>query len=192
MMFANSRFPVRLFFSALALFLFTTFAPSCRADNQTLIRRLIHEFVGVGGYWFTDSSAENALGSPKFAGSTTLYVKPAHRSNLELTGGIELFGASDHWLFGGGNSLDLYGASFKLNPERGHLYRLTPFINGGAFVGHIRSERLGFSDTAFVPSGTIGAEIKVHRYVTVTGRYRLSGTIKGVNTDGYMFSIKFF
>src|SRR5690242_11008769 len=55
----------------------------CHAQSKT-IRWLIHEFVGVGGYWFTDSSARNALGSPKFGGTTSIFVKPAHRFGAEI------------------------------------------------------------------------------------------------------------
>src|SRR5262245_55792078 len=84
-----------------------------QAQSKT-IRWLIHEFVGVGGYWFSDSSARNALGSPKFGGTTSIFVKPAHRSGLEIDGGIDLFGASDHWLIGGGNSFDLYGLAGRV------------------------------------------------------------------------------
>ena len=56
----------------------------------------IYEFVGVGGYWFTDRTANDALGSPKFTGTTSLFVKPAHRHNMLITGGIELVGASEN------------------------------------------------------------------------------------------------
>jgi hypothetical protein len=181
----------------IAVNVFLVMGPSSNAQGSshgqtTLIRRLIHEFVGIGGYWFTDNSAEQALGSPKFAGSTQIYVKPAHRHNMLVTGGIELFGASDHWLLGGGNEFSLTGASFRVGGERGVLYRLSPFVNGGLFAGHIRSEKLGFSETRFTPSATLGAELKVHRYITLTGRYRVSGHIHDVNTDGYNFSLKFF
>src|SRR5947207_3296584 len=80
-----------------------SYPAQAQSGNQRLIREGIHEFIGVGGYWFSDSTANNALGSPKCGGTTTLYVKPAHRHNMLITGGIELFGASDHWLLGGGN-----------------------------------------------------------------------------------------
>ena len=193
MQFAHRRLRRSFIFAGFFLVTLLAAAPQCSADTKTgLLRRLIHEFVGVGGYWFTDSSAEAALGSPKFTGSTQLYVKPAHRSGAEITGGIELFGASDHWLFGGGNEFSLSGGSFRVSAHRGVLYRFAPFVNGGLFVGHIRSEKLGFSDTKFMQSVTVGGELKVHRYITVTGRYRISNLIHDVNTDGYAFSLKFF
>ena len=165
--------------------------PADAQVNQRLIRDLIHEFVGVGGYWFSDSTANNALGSPKFGGTTTLYVKPAHRKNMLITGGIELFGVSDHWMIGGGNSFDLTGASFRVSGEK-KMYSLVPRLSAGIFNGHIRSERQNFRATEIVPSVEAGADYKFHRYVTLSGRYRVSGHIRGINTDGFLLTLKFF
>ena len=67
---------------------FCSSAPCHAQVSGKTIRWLIHEFVGVGGYWFSDSSARNALGSPKFGGSTDLFVRPAHRGGLAIDGGI--------------------------------------------------------------------------------------------------------
>jgi hypothetical protein len=158
-------------------------------------RGVVHELIGVGGYWFTDSSAVRALGTPKFGGSTNFYVRPAHRGNLLITGGIELVGASDHWLpFSGGNSFDLTGASFRVSGERrtAPLYRLVPFVTGGLFVGHIHSELQNFSTTQFVPSMAVGMEMKIHRYLSISAQYRVSGHIGGVNIDGFNLSLKLF
>jgi hypothetical protein len=144
-------------------------------------RGVVHELIGVGGYWFTDS--------------TNFYVRPAHRGNLLITGGIELVGASDHWLpFSGGNSFDLTGASFRVSGERrtAPLYRLVPFVTGGLFVGHIHSELQNFSTTQFVPSMAVGMEMKIHRYLSISAQYRVSGHIGGVNIDGFNLSLKLF
>src|SRR6266851_5805587 len=139
MQFTRRKLHLGVFYVGTMLLSLLAAGPPSKADSQTvLLRRLIHEFVGVGGYWFTDGSAEAALGSPKFGGSTQLYVKPAHRAGAEITGGIELFGASDHWLFGGGNDFSLNGASFRVGGHRGVLNRLSPFVNGGLFVGYVR------------------------------------------------------
>src|SRR5258708_6453836 len=65
-------------------------ARPCAADKKwttdSIIRGIVHEIVGVNGYWFTGSSAQAVLGTPKFASDTTLYVKPAHRYNMLVTG----------------------------------------------------------------------------------------------------------
>src|ERR1041385_4923491 len=84
-------------------------AQPCRADNKkwstdSIIKAIVHEVVGIGGYEFTDSSARAVVGTPKFASNSTLYVKPAHRYGVLITGGIELFNIQDHWQpFSGGN-----------------------------------------------------------------------------------------
>ena len=170
---------------------------SVRASAQTqfqssgLLREAVHEFIGLGGYWFTSSSAKNALGSPKFGGTTTLFVKPAHRQGWLVTGGIELFGASDHWLIGGGNSFDLTGLSFKIY-KKPELNKLAPRMTAGIFSGHIKSVREDFSETKIVPSMEAGADYKFHRYMTLSARYRVSGHIAGINTDGFLVTLKFF
>ena len=69
-------------------------APIARADESKITKDigklLISTFLGVSGYWFTDSSAIHGLGSPKFGGVTSFYVKDAHRNGLMITGGIEI------------------------------------------------------------------------------------------------------
>ena|SRR5437588_1687981 len=182
------RIPALLF----VVLCLSAFARPSSAQNQTsIIRRLIHEFVGVGGYWFTDRTANDALGSPKFTGTTSLFVKPAHRHNMLITGGIELVGASDHWLLGGGNEFSLSGAAFRVSGPRKQGI-ISPFVTGGAYIGHIRSERLGFSETTGAGSGAFGLEYKFHRYFTITGRYRITTRMHGINTDGFAVSLKFF
>jgi hypothetical protein len=166
-------------------------APSAHAQN--VLREIVHQFVGIHGYWFTDSSATRALGTPKFGGDTDFYVRPAHLGSLQLTGGIELVSASDHWLpFSGGNSYSLTGASFRVSGQRGKVGRVVPFLTAGLFAGNVHSDRQHFDETDFVPSMAVGTEYKVHRYVTLTARYRISGQIRSVNTDGFSLSLKLF
>src|SRR5579862_6562941 len=71
-----------------------------RADDTStrIVHQLAAYFLGVGGYWFTDSTAFRALGSPKFGGTARFFVRPARRGIMEITGGLEVFSASDHWL----------------------------------------------------------------------------------------------
>ena len=76
--------------------------------------------------------------------------------------------------------------------ERG-LNKISPFISGGIFVGHIKSASLGISETKWVvPSGDVGFEYRFHRYVTLIGRYRINGQMAGINTDGFSVGLKFF
>jgi len=166
--------------------------PGARAQGN-LLREAISSFVGINGYWFTSSSAVQALGTPKFGGDSHFYVRPAHRNGLLITGGLEIAGASDHWLpFTTGNSFSLTGPSFEVSGERGRVGRVVPFVSAGYFVGEVHSEQQFFDTVAVVPSMAVGAELKVHRYVTLTASYRVSGQIGGVDTDGFSLSLKLF
>src|SRR5690242_521683 len=85
-------------------------------NNDKILRLIVGQFAGVGGYWFSDATATKALGTPKFGGDDVFYVRPAHRSGVAITGGLELAGASDHWFpFTGGNSFSLTGASMQIS-----------------------------------------------------------------------------
>jgi hypothetical protein len=159
----------------------------------TIGRYAAQLFLGVSGYWFTHGSALRGLGSPKFGGSTTLYVKEAHRGRARITGGIELAGATDHWLpfTGSHSSFSLTGVSGRVSTER-KLYRLAPFVSAGVFNGHVHSEKLGLSKDQIVPSAAIGVHFKVHRYVSLSARYRFTPAIAGVNTSGFGLGLSFF
>lgn len=175
-------------------------APShCDAQLQEvntgdrIFRLIVGQFAGVSGYWFTDATATRALGTPKFGGDSVFYVRPAHRYHLAITGGVELAGASDHWFpFSGGNSFSLTGASVQVSGEHGRVGRLVPYFRAGLFAGNVHSELQNFDTTVVVPSISFGAEIKVHRYVTITAKYRISGDIAGINTDGFSAGIHVF
>jgi hypothetical protein len=163
---------------------------SSTADKA--FRFIANTFLGVGGYYFTDGSAMQALGNPKFGGSTTFYVRDAHRYGMLVTGGVEIAGAGDHWgPFGGGNSFSLTGASFQVSAER-KMLRLAPFFSAGVFEGHIHSNRLGISKDQIVPSAVVGARFKFHRYAHLTARYRIAGAIGGIRTDGFSLGVSFF
>jgi hypothetical protein len=163
------------------------------STGDRVLRLIVGEFAGVSGYWFTGGTATRAVGTPKFGGDSTFYVKPAHRSHLAITGGIELAGARDHWLpFSGGNSFSLTGASMQISGDRGRVGRLVPYLRAGLFAGNVHSDLQNFDTTAVVPSMSFGAEIKVHRYVTVSASYRISSEIAGIDTDGFSAGIRVF
>jgi hypothetical protein len=163
------------------------------ASGSSGLRRVIHEFIGLSGYWFTDSSAVQALGTPKFGGVASLYVRPARRGPLVITGGLEFARAGDHWFpLSGGNRVNFNGLSFRVGAERGKLYRLVPFFTGGVYVGELRSEQQNYRATQIIPGMVFGAEMKVHRYITLVARYRMSARIGDVNTDGFNMSLKLF
>src|SRR6185437_4196082 len=90
---------------------------AAQAANPT--RQILGAFLGIGGYFVTDSSGRSALGDVKFASDTALFVRPAHRGSFLITGGIELFDASDHFLpFAGGNEFNLTGPAFGITTPR--------------------------------------------------------------------------
>jgi hypothetical protein len=190
--FTRPEVPCRLISASALFWCVLALMPMRAAQAQSkVLREVVHQFVGLSGYWFTDSSADRALGNPRFGGDSTFYVRPARCGHLLITGGLELVSASDHWFIGGGNEFSLTGMSFRVSGER-KPHRLVPFVTAGLFAGHIRSERLNFSETKLVPSMAIGAEIKLNSYITLTARYRISGHIAGVNTDGFSLSLKLF
>src|ERR1051326_5450196 len=163
----------------LILILLATVSPCVAQAQNKLLRQVIHQFVGLHGYWFTDDSAVHALGTPKFGGDSSFYVRPAHRRGLEITGGVEIVSVSDHWLpfSSSDNSFSLYGASFRVGGERGHVGRVVPFVTAGLFAGNIDSDNLNVNTTKMVPSVAVGAEWKFHRYLTLTARYRFTPEI---------------
>lgn len=178
---------------AAILVVLSVLATARRTDAQADVgKRIVHELVGLSGYWFSSSSADRALGSPKFGGDAAFYVPPARRGHLLVTGGPEFIGANDHWQpFSGGNSFSLSGASFRISTRR-RQGQPVPFVSAGLFWGHINSVRENFSESKLVPSIALGAEMKVQRYVSITARYRISGRMHGVDTDGFSLGLKFF
>lgn len=165
-----------------------------RADENKLGMQVL-EFIGpgVGGYWFSSGSATTALGTPKFVGNSTFFVKPAHRNGYLVTAGYQDVSIKDHWQpYSGGNRMTLTGAAFKITTEKKDRYSLVPFINGGIFQGHINSEILNMKADKIVPSIAFGVEKEVVRYVKVSAGFRWTGKIKGVDTSGGYVSIGLF
>ena len=163
--------------------------PAC-AQSSTV--RTLAGFVGVGGYLFTSGSADRALGSPKFYSATSFFVRPARYGDLELSGGVQAIGASDHFLpFSGGNFVDWYGAAFRLSTRR-HMNRVRGIFTGGLYLARIRSERFGFDVARFAPSLYVGAEYPFARYFTLSAGYRVSQDVHGVNLDGFSLALKLF
>lgn len=147
-------------------------------------------FLNTGGYFFSGNTS--ALGTPKFYSSGGYYTKPAHLAGFTIAGGIETVNATDHFIpFTGGNEFNLLGPAFKLSTDR-RLSRLSPFATFGLFAGRVRSVRLGFDRTEFTPSGSVGLEFPISRDFSITGAYRISSNIHGVNTDGFSISLRVF
>jgi hypothetical protein len=164
-----------------------------RADSDLGMQVLNFLGIGVGGYWFNSDSADRALGTPKFVGHTTFYVKPAHRHGWKITGGYQEISIKDHWQpFSGGNKVNLQGIAMKVSKEKQHRFDLVPFVNFGVYYGHIRSDKLGFKDNRIVPSIAVGLEKEVVRYVRLSAGYRMTESIGGVNTSGGYLSLTLF
>jgi len=145
----------------------------------------------VGGYYFT-GSATRAIGTPKFAGDSQLFVRPKSFGKLLLTGGLEYVHASDHLLpFQSGNEFQLIGPAFRVTTNR-HIGQPRPFLTGGLFYGRLRSVNQGFDRSNFAPSLNVGVEYPFARYFTVYAGYRVTQQIHSVNTDGVNIGFKVF
>jgi len=126
----------------------------CPARAQSPTVRTLASFFGIGGYFFTSGSAARALGSPKFYTDASFFVRPVRYGDLELSGGVHIISASDHFLpFTGGNFVDWYGAAFRLSTRR-HMNRARGIFIGGFYLGRVRSERLGLMWPASRPVST--------------------------------------
>lgn len=166
---------------------------AARADSDTAMQVLNFLGIGVGGYWFTSNSADNALGSPKFVGHTSFFGKPAHRGNYRISAGYHEISIKDHWQpFSGGNKVTLQGAAFKITTQKNDRFDLVPFVQGGIYYGKIDSDKMNFSANRIVPSLAIGLEKEVARYVRLSAGYRFTESFGGVDTSGGYVSLTLF
>ena len=163
-----------------------------RLSTNSPALRFAAGFLNVGGYYFTGGRATRALGTPKFYSDSQIFVKPKHFTGFDLTGGLEVVSANDHFFpFQGGNEFNLIGPAFRVSTHRA-INRLRPFVTGGLFIGRARSRTAGFDRSNFAPSISAGVEYPFSRYVTVYGAYRVSHEIHQINTDGVSIGLKFF
>lgn len=161
---------------------------SARAEEKIL--RTIGSIFSPGGYFFTHGSALNNLGSPKFYGDVRIFGRSAERAGHHISGGIQIIGASDHFLpFSGGNEFTLYGAGFLVAP----LYRpgkLRPYLNGGLYAGRWHSDRINRSKTDFAPSVAVGVEYPLTEFFSLAADYRVTKKVGGISLDGFSISIR--
>ena len=159
-------------------------------DTSALGRQLLG-FFNTGGYFLTGNGKRSALfGSPKFYNDATFYGHARHIGGLELSGGAETLTLSDHFVpFTGGNEFDLLGASASLSTPRG-AGKLRAYVNAGLFYGRLRSVNQGFDRSQFTPSGSVGVEYPFTGHFSLEAAYRVSQQIRGINTDGFSFSLK--
>src|SRR3989442_9880315 len=118
----------------LTVTLFAWTPPPAGADGGSKLMPIVRFLgLGVGGYFFTSSSADNFIGGPKFYGDSHYYVKPKHFHSFDLDGGVELLGATDHWQpFSGGNTFSLDGGSVRVS-RKSPDGKFTPYITAGVF-----------------------------------------------------------
>jgi hypothetical protein len=161
-----------------------------RAQDPAL--RAIGGLFSIGGYWFTSGSADRAVGSPKFYTNASYFTQPAHFGALELSGGVQAIGMSDHFLpFSGGNYVDWYGIAFRLTTHR-QMNHIRGVFTGGLYLVDINSERYDYNVARVAPSLYIGAEYPFARYFTLSAGYRVSEDVHGVNLDGFSLALRFF
>jgi hypothetical protein len=161
-------------------------------SSSQILHDFAQYFLGIGGYWFTDGVATRALGTPKFSGTTHIFVRPAIRGQMQITGGVELFGATDHWFpFSGGNSVSLTGLAFRVSSVP-HMNRVIPFVDAGYYYADLHSDLMHFHSYGLVPSIAFGVEYRFARYLSLTANYRVTGNIRGISTDGFNLGLRFF
>jgi hypothetical protein len=160
------------------------------AHAEEKILRTLGGLFSPGGYFFTHGSALNNLGSPKFYGDVRFFGRPAERGGYSLHGGIQIIGASDHFLpFSGGNEFTLYGAGFLVAPSH-QLGKLRPYFNGGLYAGRWHSDRIRQSKTDFAPSAAVGVEYPLNKFFWLAADYRITKKIGGIRLDGFSISIR--
>jgi len=168
-------------------------APCKQGPDASSIGRTILGFFNTGAYFVTgNGKSDNVFGSPKFYNNALIHARPKHIGALELSAGAETLLLSDHFVpFTGGNEYDLLGGSVMLSTSRGADNRnLRFYVTAGLFYGRLRSVQQGFDRSAFVPSGSVGAEYPFASHFSLDASYRISGDINGVNTDGFSVSVK--
>ncbi len=160
------------------------------ADNSALGRQFLG-FFNTGGYVLTGNGKSSALfGSPKFYNNVTFYSHAKRVGGFEIAGGAETMLLSDHFVpFTGGNEYDLLGGSASISTPRA-LHQPRLYVSGGLFYGRLRSVNQGFDHSQFIPSGAIGVEYPLSAYFSLDATYRVSQNIKGINTDGFSFSLR--
>ena len=171
------------------------FAPTAQAQDAANagsgIAKSALGFLSTGGYFLT-GNARHAIGSTKFYSQGAFYAKPKHIGGLAITGGVEIVGASDHFLpFQGGDYFNLLGPSFRVTTTKTY-HGFQPYVSGGLFYGQLRSVQLGFDKSDFTPSAAFGVDYKLTRNVSVSASYRVSQEINGFNTDGFGLFLRLY
>lgn len=177
----------------IALGIIAALAFPTAAHAQDSARRLLGSFLSNGAFFFTSSSGRDAFGSVQFYNETAIYGRPLRLKNkLELSGGFEIVNVSDKLFpFTGGNQFSLFGPSFRVTTKR-VLGQVRPYFSAGLFVGNLQSDRVNVNTTDFTPSLSLGVEWPFARYFTLTAGYRLTEEIGGINTDGFMVTLRIF
>ena len=148
-------------------------------------------FLNTGGYFIT-GNARHAIGSTKFYNEGAFYAKPRHIGNFALTGGVNIIGASDHFLpFQGGDYFSLIGPAFRVTTSK-EYHGFRPYVTGGLFYGELRSVQLGFDRSDFTPSAAFGVDYKLARNISLGASYRVSQEIHGFNTDGFGLFLRLY
>ncbi len=187
-------FSYRIKRAAVVVALLLTFMQMpCRSNAQVLNPAVqqIGSLFSIGGYFFTSGSARAAFGSTKFYSEASYFGSPTNLGALEVSGGVQIVGASDHFFpFTGGSRLSLYGPSVRFSTS--HLRnRLRLSLTTGYYVTSI-STISGHNVTTLAPSFEIGLSQPLVRYVTLIGGYRFGANVDHIDTSGFYFGLRLF
>ena len=180
--------------TALALGLAGT-VPTARAQSPSpgggAIAKTALGFLNTGGYFIT-GNARHAIGSTKFYNEGAFFAKPKHLGPINITGGVVIVGAGDHFLpFQGGDYFNLIGPAFRVTTAKTY-HGFQPYFTGGLFYGELRSVQRGFDRSAFTPGISVGVDYKITRNLSLGASYRVSQEIAGYNTDGFGLFLRLF
>ncbi len=167
------------------------FAPASAQTTANPGLNALGSLFSIGGYFFTNSSASNAMGSPKFYSEASYFGHSASLGAINIAGGIQIVSASDHFFpFTGGTRFSLYGPALRLSTP--HLtHRAVLFVTAGVYAASI-STKSGVNTTTFAPSAEFGINLPLIRYITLTAGYRIAPSIDHIDSSGFSVGLKLF
>lgn len=143
-----------------------------------------------GGYFLTSGPARSALGNPKFYSESQVLGGGIDTGVVGLQVGVRVISAtSSYFPFTGGNQFELIGPSARVTTLG--VSGIRPFVTGGLYVGHVKSNRQNIDKWEFAPGGAVGVEVPVAKLFKLTAQYHTNARIAGVDTDGFSLSLRF-
>ncbi|MBC7527710.1 MAG: outer membrane beta-barrel protein [Chthonomonadaceae bacterium] len=190
----ETKSALQIALSALALCSLVPTQVSAQDTNSktTRLLRTLGNFLAPGGYFPTSSSGRAALGSAKFYNELGFFARPITLGkDIKFQYGAEWLRTSDKFFpfSSSDNYFNLIGPSVRFYKDFSNDM-IRPYVDFGLFYGQLRSEKLGFDRSAFTPSLALGVSVKLGRYLRLSGDYRLTQKINGIDTSGFGINLR--